>query len=119
MLAVGVELIGTVVALFYGVAKTQPERPADPQIKGKAEAGSSTGPCDVGRPVRRTVIDHDHVVVGNVGLQSGEDPGKSVGLVVSRDDHRGAHRPTVPLASAGPFGGVRISTRRNLKTRIR
>ena len=118
-MAVGVELLGTVVALFHGVAETQPKRPADPQIEGKAEAGGSTGPCSAGRTVRGTVVDHDHVMAGNVGLQSGENPGKGVGLVVSRDDHRGAHRPTVPLASTGPSGGVRISTRRNPEIRIR
>ena len=71
VLAVGVELVGPVEALAHGMSEAQAEGAADAQVEGEAEAGGTAVHRGEVRTVSGSVVDHDHVVVRDVGGKVG------------------------------------------------
>src|SRR5437879_4649277 len=86
MLAVRIELHGTVVSLIHRVSEARAERTTDPQVEGELHHDNAgvTGPrC---RIVLRAIVDHENGVFWYGLPQPVEDTRQALALVVGGDD---------------------------------
>lgn len=86
MLAVGVELDRSLVAVDNGVTETGPQSSPNPKVEGQPGHENAGMAGDVGGPVMRTVVHHKDVVPWAPALEVVENGGEALFLVVSGDD---------------------------------